>query len=693
MTFAIGGMETGLYISLLLASALFLVSEKPTAAMFAAALATLTRPDGLILTVLVAIAWLFHHRKIERLTLRAALAVVIPLGIWSLFSMLYFGNVFPETISAKRLAYSYDSSPGKLLQEFLSHGVTGFWGFMGLQGYWGIAASVMHLILFLAGVYALLRKGGTAWVLFVFPVLYVCAFSWGSPFLFQWYAVPPLPFWLITLACGVAFIIRWITEVIGVSAQRGGIIVRELFIAASLIAAAGVQISRFEIQSSHLQPKGIWTLREDVYKQVALDLRGVISADNTVALAEIGAFGFYHPARILDAVGLVSPEALQHYPLHRKYYKWNSAIPASLIRAEEPDYVVAFRDFMKMTLLESPSFLASYQCIKKFPYELWEAPGPWVYERIKNASAEADLVRAKELIEKGYYAEAVQSLRIPLHYSLKTRTDSLELLGIDLLNQLSRISPNETQKASGIFIDFEWDDERSRWLLLDKWGRIFRKENEQLTPFHQVNHLDWDTEAVDLEPSPWGWLVLDTRGNIHLADPGNKPMPEWLNQAELPTLHRAIDLEFSADHQALYILDRRGAVHCRGKVSFNATEMGSPLWDFDIARDIELSKDGKHLYLVEGFGSIKHFGPSEGVITPQKKEYWGFDIVRDLEFTPDGRALVIATGLGSIHFYSESPLQVPSSLPYPEWDYLVDVEFRPDTGILAGLDSNGRVYE
>jgi hypothetical protein len=43
--------------------------------------------------------------------------------------------------------------------------------------------------------------------------------------------------------------------------------------------------------------------------EAAIQLMDVIPAESTVALAEIGTFGWFHPAKVLDAVGLYRQQA------------------------------------------------------------------------------------------------------------------------------------------------------------------------------------------------------------------------------------------------------------------------------------------------------------------------------------------------------------------------------------------------
>ncbi len=56
--------------------------------------------------------------------------------------------------------------------------------------------------------------------------------------------------------------------------------------------------------------------REKLYASVAAELAGV-DARCTVAATEIGAIGYHYPGRVLDLVGLVSPEVIGR-PVERR---------------------------------------------------------------------------------------------------------------------------------------------------------------------------------------------------------------------------------------------------------------------------------------------------------------------------------------------------------------------------------------
>ena len=158
-------------------------------------------------------------------------------------------------------------------------------------------------------------------------------------------------------------------------------------------------------------------------------------------------------------------------------------------------------------------------------------------------------------------------------------------------------------------------------------------------------------------------------------------------------LSGAVDFEFTPEYQGLYVLDTKGGIHPRGETPQWEDDLEVERWDFNIARDLEVSADGLHLYLLDGYGGIHHRGPRENEIESSEPHYWsGWDIIRDIEFNSDGNTLILAAGTGSLQPFGATETEYRAELPYPEWDYLVDIEFDPATESYTGLDSNGRLY-
>jgi hypothetical protein len=108
-------------------------------------------------------------------------------------------------------------------------------------------------------------------------------------------------------------------------------------------------------------------LRVQKYLDVGKRLREE-APDAVLLTPEIGALGYAFGGRVIDAVGLVSPEAVVHHPLPVPEGRRSAglgAVPATLVAAERPDVVVALTSLGE-DFLNAP-IAASYTCSTEPP--------------------------------------------------------------------------------------------------------------------------------------------------------------------------------------------------------------------------------------------------------------------------------------------------------------------------------------
>ena len=100
-----------------------------------------------------------------------------------------------------------------------------------------------------------------------------------------------------------------------------------------------------------------------------------------IAAPEIGALGYASNLRILDTVGLVSPEAIKYYPLPREQVLTDNAIPARLIVDQQPDVVVTLDAFAMRSLLPDAAFQRDYVLERSIPASVWQSENLLVFRR------------------------------------------------------------------------------------------------------------------------------------------------------------------------------------------------------------------------------------------------------------------------------------------------------------------------
>ncbi len=177
VTFAIGGMETSLFIFLLTAAGVSHLEKRRLPAALCASLALITRPDAAILVLLIILdrLWGFWRRREERPAVNEWLGFFLPLVAWYGFAWVYYGSPLPHSITAKMAAYRLDENAAfiRLLQHYSQP-------FMGnrFTGPVGVALGlIIFPVLFILGTRPYLKKSPSAWPLAVYPWFYFIIFA------------------------------------------------------------------------------------------------------------------------------------------------------------------------------------------------------------------------------------------------------------------------------------------------------------------------------------------------------------------------------------------------------------------------------------------------------------------------------------------------------------------------------------
>lgn len=382
VTFAIGGLETSLYVFLLTLAVWAHLTRRGWLTALAAALALLTRPDALILLGPIALDWLargFRHKE-QRVRLREILIFALPVLAWLVFATLYFGSPIPHSVQAKLGAYRLGPEEG--LVRLLQHYATPFhW-----QNWAGSAAAVgVGLVLFtflsFAGIFRAVKTESrlSGWA--VYPWLYLIVFAAANPLIFRWYLTPPLPAYFFFIFVGLQDILTRLTTMRRAKpapAWLRGLLALLLF--APMFAGL---LSEWRLHPDHgpnrPAPEMAFIKLELLYRQAAEEIAPRLSGQSTLAAGDVGVLGFYTPARILDLVGLNSPEALQYYPLDKEYYVINYAVAPEMILDQKPDALIILEAYGRLGLLQDARFISSYELEQTIPTDMYGSQGMLIY--------------------------------------------------------------------------------------------------------------------------------------------------------------------------------------------------------------------------------------------------------------------------------------------------------------------------
>lgn len=376
VTFAIGGMETSVFILLALGTFYFHSSDRPVAAAFTGAGCLLTRPDALLLLAPLGVERLRRSLPAGRLnrdrrpiTVGEALAFLVPVATWAVVGTLVYGNPIPHSILAKVAAYQLPQESA--LVRLLQHYSTPFQEEVAF-GVWVIGLGlVVYPALFVLGGLRVLRQQPKAWAVLVYPWIYLAAFALANPLIFRWYLAPPLPVYFLGIFLGVDRIAQDLR--------------RPAIVAVAAGAAFVITLNAWALSPDHgpqrPAPEMAFVRLELLYEQVGRELRDEIAPGEVLAAGDVGALGYYSGARVLDTVGLISPQSVPYYPLPATDYVINYAIPAQLILDQQPDVLVILEVYGRQSLLPDPRFEAAYSLERRIPTDLYGSRGMLVFRR------------------------------------------------------------------------------------------------------------------------------------------------------------------------------------------------------------------------------------------------------------------------------------------------------------------------
>jgi hypothetical protein len=423
VTFAIGGLETSLYVLLLTAAVAAHLEKRHALTALLGALALLTRPDALILLAPLAldrVIQLVGPIRVPALGLSAFHALSIParqrpderspkafwreiatfslpILVWASVSTAYYGSPIPNSIAAKSLAYRLPGNTAFI--RLLQHFATPFLGNLTFGVTWIAVGFVLFPFLFLIGARQATRQAPHSWPWLAYPWLYFAAFALAHPLIFRWYLTPPLPAYILVILLGADRLLSDLFSVRDKQTNRRRF--RRSFTPALLFAiviASPVLLNLrgWELHPDHglvrPSPEMAWYKLELLYRQAADSLASDIKAyvDQhggelpVLAAGDVGVLGYYTPARILDTVGLNSPESLHYYPLDPSDYVINYAIPPDLIMDRQPDFIVILEVYGRLGLLRNPRFHESYHLRQKIPTDIYGSDGMLIFERNSN---------------------------------------------------------------------------------------------------------------------------------------------------------------------------------------------------------------------------------------------------------------------------------------------------------------------
>ncbi len=390
VTFAIGGMETSLVVFLMTATMYTFVEKRYTLTGLCAILALLTRPDTILL-----VGPLFLERSIralrgERVHWREALVFFLPGLAWLAFSTWYFGTPVPHSVTAKLEVYLLD--PGASFTRLLQHYATPFLESNTLGASLAVGIGIiLYPFLYLVGALKAWRNERRLLAYLIYPWLYLIVFSLPNPLIFRWYMTPPLPPYILFILIGMEKVLRDIfsfqlhrkkASALPIAAWRAWLPAMLV-----LLIPLSSSLTEWRLHPDHgpdrPAPMMAWFKLEQLYMQVSAEIAPMMDSNTVLAAGDVGVLGFYTPARILDTVGLNSPQALKYYPIDPVDYVTNYAIPAALLLEEKPDWAVFLEVYGRNTILVNPQIQQEYTLYDSLPTDIYGSKSMIILQRKK----------------------------------------------------------------------------------------------------------------------------------------------------------------------------------------------------------------------------------------------------------------------------------------------------------------------
>ena len=294
------GMETTLYLVLLVGSFLLWHARRYGPALLVAGLLPLVRGDGALLLAVLGIEAIIERRV--RDLWPTALLALIPIASWEVFSIWEFHSLLPNSFLAKH-ATSAGVGGKVTLLSFLTALYPGESAvYLWLAGGIGAAAG---------------RKIPVVRAMAIWMAAYIVFYARFAQVPQQsWYVAPA--WWMLPIltALGVGLTIRDAST--DVTIRR---LVWAIPAAALLVGfLAAPPLLRAALQDGPL----LLSTNRQAAAYLAARPRGLVAA------AEVGTIGTYSHDPVVDILGLVSPEVVPH--LVRRDYGW-------IIRRDRPRYV------------------------------------------------------------------------------------------------------------------------------------------------------------------------------------------------------------------------------------------------------------------------------------------------------------------------------------------------------------------
>lgn len=346
--------ETPLYLALCLAAFAFYARQRYSLTAILVGLAALTRPDGILVALLLAGHFLLSRcRPIPWKAVAIFLALI---AVWGIFAWAYFGSPLPTTLVAKQL------------QSVLPGSETFAAGLITILKWFTAWPYLLALILALSGILYAIRHAPTWLLIPIWALIYFIAYSLLGVGRYFWYYAPLVPGFIVALGLGLTAlrVPPALEKTLAVRIPRLKDL--NLPVLTRLLSVCLLGLFLYAQVSSLRELRQNPDNRLAIYQVAGQWLNTHTPGQATVGTIETGIIGFYARRPMIDFAGLLYPDVAAQLGAGKSYE--DAAL--YVVRHYQPDYLV-----LQQSLF--PKLVAAYvgekcQAIQTFTQERYPYP-------------------------------------------------------------------------------------------------------------------------------------------------------------------------------------------------------------------------------------------------------------------------------------------------------------------------------
>ena len=380
---ALIGMETTFFVFVLLLISYLITFGKEDSIFrgvvgYLAGILFLIRPEGALGVVLVGVLPLVRLKKIPWPEIIGASLVILT---WWTEAYLSYGTILPQSIEAKR--YSFLGVPGMALYVMAYTAVEMFVP-PGLAKDYAVAGGGFYFILMLSAICwfklgSIQRHGFLA----LFSLFYVLAYTFGNPFMFDWYVVPYQPAICIGVVVGSSKLLElstryrnYISALLVVSILSFSFLRYHLGGEQSFLSIAyKPEDTKNYFRKELFGPKE----REDKYLEIRHELGEKLNGAKVLA-PEFGAIAYASEAHVISSIGHVNPEVTEFFK-NNPEVKTGPDISVELIKHLDVDYIISIDKFLD-AVLGDKWVNENYKIVSKKRSRIFDSEFIYAFEKI-----------------------------------------------------------------------------------------------------------------------------------------------------------------------------------------------------------------------------------------------------------------------------------------------------------------------